>query len=46
MVTLVTFCALALVSCLAAAGLIASTLNHADDTRAMTDVEVPQDAHA
>lgn len=46
MIALLAFGALALLSCLAAAGLIASTQNQTLDARAMADLEVGPDVHA
>jgi short subunit dehydrogenase-like uncharacterized protein len=46
MITLMVFGALGFVSCLAAAGLIASTQNQTFEARSMADLEVGPDVHA
>lgn len=46
MITLLAIGVLALVSCLAAAGLIASTQNQSLDARTMADLDIGPDARA
>lgn len=46
MITLMAFGALGFVSCLAAAGLIASTQNQTFEVQSMADLEVGPDVHA
>lgn len=46
MITLMVFGAIGFLSCLAAAGLIASTQNQTLEARSMADFEVGPDVHA